>query len=330
MYRKYLLPRPALDKPIAGVIETPYPLLGMCLLLVPTQGATPQSEAELALPEDAETVKEVAACIDYSTFMQLDRPPSGVAHDNRIGLGVPIYVLSTGIRNHEEFGERLLPGQNFTLSGTPNLDFVDFPLDEPASSVYLDFGGQGTLTAGLAAGANIGSARADVLPIRVLAPFGKGSTDTVLAGLEWIMTQPDGGFRGVVCSGFSCLGSRLLDEAFARVQKAGFRVVLSANLAQTEDPPTAAQSAGALVVAAFTTNEKGEMSAYADYYRPDLWAPSSAVGAWVDGTYGAASGTTMAVGVAAGLLAAYDKGELLDRSLRGNLADGTPIQILQP
>lgn len=101
---------------------------------------------------------------------------------------VVVAVADTGVRPHSEFSGRLLPGY----------DFVDFDVDadDPgtggwAECPYQSSSWHGTHVAGLvAAGANgfgtVGVAPGvRILPVRVLGPCGRGSLDSIAAGILW-------------------------------------------------------------------------------------------------------------------------------------------------
>lgn len=326
MFRKYVIPRPALDSPIQGVTAASLPLLEMCVLYVPTFGGSKLTEAERALPEDAEPVGRVVACLSYDSVAELGAPPVGVAHDNRIGLGVPVYLLDTGVSSHAEFGGRLKAGFNSTLPGAPR-ELLFEPFFEPSPSFTRDLSGHGTHMSAIAAGSTVGSSRADVLPVKVLSVSGAGTVDSVLFGLEWVLSQPDPGvgFRGVVCAGFSCLDSGVLDLAFSRVARAGYRVALSANTAG-EGSHNLAHESGAILVGGITASQEK----FAKYGTADLWAPAWAESAWIDGNYRAMAGTSVAVAFVAGLLTAQTGEELVSRATPLLLPSGDSVLMATP
>jgi len=92
------------------------------------------------------------------------------------GQGEVAAVVDTGVSPHEEFGDRLLPGRNFTK---------DFGGDPDNTT---DVMGHGTHCAGTIAGKNVGMApKAEILPIKVLGGTrGEGTWDDIIAGLEYL------------------------------------------------------------------------------------------------------------------------------------------------
>ncbi len=121
------------------------------------------------------------------------------------GSGVNVYVIDTGLAaSHTEFTGRVGAGKNFA----PNNDglvgsFVPGGI-VPLNLAALDFGtglfdggtdpddttdcnGHGTHVAGTAAGTVYGVAKkATIHAVRVLGCSGSGSTDGVIAGVDWV------------------------------------------------------------------------------------------------------------------------------------------------
>ncbi|MYU48101.1 S8 family serine peptidase, partial [Streptomyces sp. SID7803] len=88
------------------------------------------------------------------------------------GEGVTAYVIDTGVRTtHEEFGGRASSG----FDAVDNDDSAD------------DGNGHGTHVAGTIAGSTYGVAKkAKIVAVRVLDDSGSGTTEQVVAGIDWV------------------------------------------------------------------------------------------------------------------------------------------------
>lgn len=317
MLSKWILARPALVRPIAGVIERALPRLGMCVLYVP-------AAAERLLPADAEPVKEFFAIGDFHHLDRINQPNlplDGQLHDNRIGENGTVYVVDTGVSVHRELAGRLLPGFNSTPSSgsfgrlsvlgvLPIFGLLSGSAVDPKDTA--DRNGHGTHVATLAAGLECGSSRAKVVPVKVLDDRGSGTTDWILEGLEWIAGQRREGEAQVVNASLGGGISESLDEGFRRLKREGFRVVVAAG----NENRDASVSSPARVKELITVGAVGQDDARASFSNygsvVDLWAPGVDIRAgWFDGGYRVLSGTSMAAPIVSGLLAAYDEQTLL-------------------
>ncbi|MFC4337315.1 S8 family peptidase [Salininema proteolyticum] len=90
------------------------------------------------------------------------------------GEGVTAYVLDTGINpDHEEFGDRAEMGPSFA-----------------GEEDSTDCHGHGTHVAGTVAGERYGVApEADVVGVQVLDCSGYGTTDNIVAAVDWVATE---------------------------------------------------------------------------------------------------------------------------------------------
>lgn len=142
---------------------------------------------------------------------QRNLPMDGLyIYRDQAGAGVDVYVIDTGLNaSHTEFTGRVKPGQNFA----PNSDGLVgglLPIGGlvPINIGALDFGtglfsgetdpndttdcnGHGTHVSGTAVGTVYGVAKqASVIPVRVLGCSGSGSNAGVIAGVDWVASQP--------------------------------------------------------------------------------------------------------------------------------------------
>ena len=126
------------------------------------------------------------------------------------GRGVTAYILDTGIRfTHSEFGGRATAGYDaFGGDGS-------------------DCRGHGTHVAGTVGGATYGVAKAvQLVSVRVLDCTGSGTSATVIAGLDWVISHRYG--PAVVNLSLSGPGDAALDAAIERTVAAGIAVVSAA------------------------------------------------------------------------------------------------------
>ncbi|UNO39388.1 S8 family peptidase [Streptomyces sp. MST-110588] len=221
------------------------------------------------------------------------------------GEGVTAYVIDTGVRTtHKDFEGRASSG----------FDAIDG--DNDAS----DGNGHGTHVAGTIAGKAHGVAKkAKIVAVRVLDDQGSGSTEQVVAGIDWVTKN----HKGPSVANLS-LGGGGKDEALdAAVQKAvasGVTVAVAAGNESTD----AGQSSPARVKEALTvaSSTKGdEQSGFSNFGGAvDLYAPGSDITSdWNDSDTGTKtiSGTSMATPHVAGAAAVY----------LGGHRDATPDQV---
>jgi len=122
------------------------------------------------------------------------------------GEGIIVYVLDTGVNNHDDFGDRLVEGANFT--------------DDPADTGTNDVDGHGTHVAGTIAGTKYGPAKAaKIKAVKVLGDDGTGSTQGVINGMQWACEDmAKHNFKGVINmslgGGKSVVENNALNTAF--------------------------------------------------------------------------------------------------------------------
>lgn len=241
------------------------------------------SAAQVAVPWDLDRLDQRTLPLD-NTF---------VASGN--GAGVSVYVVDTGIRaDHVDFSGRVAQG------------FSSIP-DGLGSG---DCNGHGTHVAGLIGGTSFGVAKAVTLvPVRVLDCTGTGSTSTVLAGLDWILSNhAASGTPAIVNMSLAGTGSSALDTEVNNLFLAGMTTVVAAGNSTTD----ACNVSPARVPSAITvgaTTQSDQIANYSNYGScVDLFAPGSAVHSdWYTSPTAAvtSSGTSESAPLVAGIAAAW-------------------------
>ncbi|MGW7514959.1 S8 family serine peptidase [Streptomyces sp. NPDC054796] len=246
------------------------------------------------------------------------------------GEGVTAYVIDTGVRiSHEDFGGRAEYG----------FDAVDG--DDEAD----DGQGHGTHVAGTVAGKAHGVAKkAKIVAVRVLDDQGSGTTEQVVAGIDWVTKH----HKGPSVANMSLGGPKdeALDAAVEKSIKSGVTYAVAAgNEGVDAGTSSPARLPAALTVAA--SDKKDKQAAFSNHGKlVDLYAPGvdivSASNKGDDATE-TLSGTSMASPHVAGAAAVYlgghkeatpaqvakglTKGALTDAI--ANPSTGTPNKLLQ-
>ena len=127
------------------------------------------------------------------------------------GAGVRAYILDTGINAHTDFAGRLAQGYTVINDGRGTSDCV----------------GHGTHVAGTVGGTTFGVAKqVTLVPVRVLACGGSGSTSGVIAGLDWVTANAP--LPAVANMSLGGGASTALDTAIARSAARGISVAVAA------------------------------------------------------------------------------------------------------
>ncbi|MCX5231534.1 S8 family serine peptidase [Streptomyces sp. NPDC006553] len=208
------------------------------------------------------------------------------------GEGVTAYVIDTGVRiSHQDFGGRAAHG----------FDAVDN--DETAD----DGNGHGTHVAGTIAGTAHGVAKkAKVVAVRVLDDNGSGTTEQVVAGIDWVTKNHSG--PSVANMSLGGGADEALDAAVQRAIASGVTFAVAAgNESSDAGQGSPSRVPEALTVASSTKDdEQSEFSNFGSVV--DLYAPGSEItSAWNDSDTGVKtiSGTSMASPHVAGAAALY-------------------------
>ncbi|MEU2655787.1 S8 family peptidase [Streptomyces sp. NPDC007325] len=216
----------------------------------------------------------------------------GFTYPDSAGEGVTAYIIDTGVRvSHSDFGGRASDG----------FDAID------NDNIAQDGHGHGTHVAGTVAGTAHGVAKkAKIVGVRVLDNFGRGTTEGVVAGIDWVTrnaVKP-----AVANMSLGGRGSAVLDQAVRNSIASGVTYAVAAgndNLNASNYSP--ARVTEAITVGA-TTNTDAR-SSFSNYGASlDLFAPGSSItSAWNtdDTATNTISGTSMATPHVAGAAALH-------------------------
>ncbi|MFD7289628.1 S8 family peptidase [Streptomyces sp. NPDC059863] len=245
---------------------------------------------------------------------------SAYTYPDSAGEGVTAYVLDTGVRiSHQDFEGRASYGY----------DAIDG--DDSADDGY----GHGTHVAGTIAGAAHGVAKkAKIVSVRVLDDNGFGTTEQVVAGIDWVAANHQG--PSVANMSLGGGADPALDEAVRNAIASGVTFgVAAGNNAGDASLTSPARVEEAITVASST--EADGQSTFSNFGSlVDLYAPGSAITSdWNDSDTGVntISGTSMAtphvVGAAALHLA--DHPDATPDQVATALTDGAiPDAIINP
>ncbi|WP_019358677.1 S8 family peptidase [Streptomyces sp. AA1529] len=233
------------------------------------------------------------------------------------GEGVTAYIIDTGVRTtHEDFGGR----------ATSGFDAVDG--DDDAS----DGNGHGTHVASTVAGKAHGVAKkADVVAVRVLDDQGSGTTEQVVAGIDWVTKNAES--PSVANMSLGGGADEALDTAVRNSVKAGVTFAVAAG----NESSDAGNSSPARVEEALTvgaTDDKDAQASFSNYGDAlDLYAPGVDItGAWNTGddATDTISGTSMASPHVAGAAAVYLSGhkDATPEAVSEALTDGASADVV--
>ncbi|MEU2060772.1 S8 family peptidase [Streptomyces sp. NPDC013455] len=225
-------------------------------------------------------------------------------YPDKAGEGVTAYVIDTGVRvSHEDFEGRAVSG----------FDAVDN--DDKAD----DGNGHGTHVAGTIAGTAHGVAKkAKIVAVRVLDDNGSGTTEQVVAGIDWVTRNHQG--PSVANMSLGGGADPALDEAVRKAIASGVTFAVAAG----NESVDAGQGSPARVPEALTVASSTKDDAQSDFSNfgkiVDLYAPGSDITSdWNDSDQGTKtiSGTSMATPHVTGAAAVYLAGH----------PDATPAQV---
>lgn len=220
--------------------------------------------------------------------------------DSKLGAGVDIYVIDTGVRtSHAVFTGRAKQG--FTATGS-----------------FVDGDGHGTHVAGTAGGAKFGVAQgANIIEVKVLGDDGSGSSSDTIAGMDWVISNHDKrknqpGFVGSIMSmSWGLQGAaNSVDEVIAAASDAGIHVSVAAGNDGTDacgSTPAHLGGANSNVVTVGSVNIQNQVSSFSNIGKcVDIYAPGEQIlSAWSTGDtiINFLSGTSMACPHTTGVMA---------------------------
>ncbi|MFE7008985.1 S8 family serine peptidase [Streptomyces sp. NPDC057651] len=246
------------------------------------------------------------------------------------GEGVTAYVIDTGVRvSHKDFGGR----------ATSGFDAIDN--DDNAD----DGNGHGTHVAGTIAGEAHGVAKkAKIVAVRVLDNEGSGTTEQVVAGIDWVTKNHTG--PSVANMSLGGGADEALDAAVQKAIASGVTFAVAAGNESTDaSGGSPARVKEAITVASSTKDDK--QSDFSNYGSAvDIYAPGSDITSdWNTGddATNTISGTSMAtphvVGAAAVYLGGHPDATPADVSKAltdgatpdkiSNASEGTPNKLLK-
>ncbi|MFD2691798.1 S8 family serine peptidase [Streptomyces phyllanthi] len=224
---------------------------------------------------------------------QADLPlDSAYTYPDSAGSGVTAYIIDTGVRiTHTNFGGRASYGY----------DAVD------NDSTAQDGNGHGTHVAGTVGSTTYGVAKAaNIVAVRVLDDDGSGTTDGVVAGIDWV-TQ-NARFPAVANMSLGGGADSVLDAAVANSIAAGITYAVAAG----NDNANASSYSPARVASAITVGSSTSAdarSSFSNYGSSlDIFAPGSSITSTYNTSNTATSslsGTSMASPHVAGAAAVY-------------------------
>lgn len=226
-------------------------------------------------------------------------------HYSSNGAGVCVYIVDSGVKKgHREFGERRLIGA-----------FIRYATDA-FGQTDDDRNKHGTHVAGTIAGSTYGVAKqAIVIPVRVLDNSGSGSTESLVAGLNYVISDSREQCKKKVVNLSLGLTTRVdsVDRAVQAAYRAGILVVVAAG----NDGVDACNASPAASPLALTVGATGKptgsgrsmtetRASFSNYGScVDIFAPGvDIVSASLEGWFGTTlSGTSMAAPHVSGLAA---------------------------
>ncbi|MEV4998725.1 S8 family serine peptidase [Streptomyces niveus] len=252
-------------------------------------------------------VSKVVQNKKFSISATQDSPPSwgldridqtATAGDNAYtypdsaGEGVTAYIIDTGVRvTHADFEGRASSG----FDAVDNDDNAD------------DGNGHGTHVAGTVAGAAHGVAKkAKIVAVRVLDDSGNGTTEQVVAGIDWVTANHTG--PSVANMSLGGGADPALDEAVRNAIASGVTFGVAAGNDSSDASATSpARVEEAITVASSTVDD--EQSSFSNYGSiVDIYAPGSDITSTWNGSdtdTGTISGTSMATPHVVGAAAVY-------------------------
>jgi subtilisin family serine protease len=221
---------------------------------------------------------------------QHDLPLDNTYNYTNKGDGVTAYVIDTGVMiEHPTFEGRASYG----------FDAVDG--DNDAADGY----GHGTHVAGTIAGAEYGVAKgANIVAVRVLDDNGSGTTEQVVAGIDWVAQNHSGPSVANMSLGGGV--DDALDQSVRGAIESGVTFAIAAGNSSADATDFSPARVGEAITVAASDNADGQasFSNFGDVV--DLYAPGVDItSSWNDGATNTISGTSMATPHVAGAAALF-------------------------
>ncbi|MFC4563243.1 S8 family peptidase [Nocardiopsis mangrovi] len=229
------------------------------------------------------------------------------------GAGVSAYIIDTGIEaDHADFGGRAQVG--FDATGGDG----------------ADGNGHGTHVAGTIGSSTWGVAKeADLYGVRVLDDNGSGTTDDVVAGIDWVTANAvDNSVANLSLGGGA---SQAIDDSVNALSESGvFVAVAAGNSGADAGNSSPARAEGVATVAA--SDETDASASFTNYGSVvDIYAPGVDItSTWIGGGEDTISGTSMASPHVAGAAALYKdaNGDASQEEVQSYLTDNATADAL--
>lgn len=255
-------------------------------------GAMPEGNIRYAWGQDGATVvgTDPAAWTGQQALEQIGVP---AARASSTGEGVVVAVLDTGVEAaHPALAGRLAPGGTDLLDGDDDPADVRDGVDQDEDGLVDEAAGHGTHVAGAVLAV---APDARVLPVRVLSSDGTGFVFPVAEGIRHAV---DAGADVINLSLGTPADSELLAEVLEDVAE-DVTVVASAGNTGTTQRIYPAASEDVLSVASVGPTD--QRSVFSTFGWVDVAAPGEqVVSAYLDGTFAAWDGTSMAAPLVSG------------------------------
>lgn len=255
-------------------------LKGFALQASEAQAAALSRDAQVEYVEEAAEVVvtgvQQPVTSDQSTFWGLDRidqsdlPLDSAYHYNRVGSGVHVYVIDSGIRlSQQEFGTRATAVYDFARSSSdPNFGY--------------DSANHGTYVAGVIGGRTFGVAKNALLhSVRVLAGS-QGNSQDLINGINFVAANHiKPAVANISLAVYNSCTTTSIDTAVQNLINSGVTVVVGAgDIEANANCTSPAHVAGALTVGS-TTSTDSRTPGTSGGTVVDLFAPGAGNGQFI-------------------------------------------------